>query len=274
MLAAQVRVFDPHLSGVIGKGTLLPLSSSALPPGTIILRQSQVKAPAGKAFWSAWTRHWQDLLIWAHQQHLQQANTQMQPQVSPPQHLWTLPQRQHSAVAGASGTSSSSAGSSCGIHAQSSAGATATPLAAFEAAAAAAAAAAASGPKAATLRCFNAQDQPWMQQVWYIHNAMRLAQQAAAAAGPASAQGSFLPPARPGCPSSCQQQQQHQCWTACSSNMSGSSSGSVRACGCSAVLEVVSRPPDSSGRNPDLKVNKNLLLLLHHAGVPAEVFAE
>jgi hypothetical protein len=38
------------------------------------------------------------------------------------------------------------------------------------------------------------------------------------------------------------------------------------------VLEVVARPPDNSGRNPDLKVNKNLLLLLHHAGVPREVF--
>lgn len=36
-------MFDPHFAGVIGKGTLLPLNSSALPPGTIILRQSQVK---------------------------------------------------------------------------------------------------------------------------------------------------------------------------------------------------------------------------------------
>eukprot|EP00775_Hariotina_reticulata_P005922 gene5922-6162_t len=37
----QVRVFVPHFAGVIAKGMLLPLSASALPPGTIVLRSSQ-----------------------------------------------------------------------------------------------------------------------------------------------------------------------------------------------------------------------------------------
>jgi hypothetical protein len=41
------------------------------------------------------------------------------------------------------------------------------------------------------------------------------------------------------------------------------------------MLEVVSRPPDGADRPAEkIRVNKNLLLLMHYAGVPQQVFAE
>lgn len=247
MCAVQVRLFDSHLGGVIAKGTLLPLNSGALPAGTIVLRQSQVKAPAGKSFWPSWVRYWQTLLVWAHQQH--QAQQQHQQQQWRP----TLGDRHPAGSCNVAGPNSSSSGSgSCSNGA-------AAPSA-VDAAVRAAATAAASGPRADTLRCFNAQDQPWMQQLWYIHDAQELVLRAAQSGGSCSD-----PPTPPGCPQrQLAQQPQHHQQAVC---------GASGVCACSATLEVVSRPPDSNNRAPDLRVNKNLLLLLHHAGVPQEVFA-
>lgn len=223
-------------------------------------------------------------MVWAHQQHLQHAQRQQQHNW-PPQQQWQQPQPsgftvlQSHAVPAAGPTSSTSStveGASACVAGTTpvAAGAATASLTAFEAAAEAAAAAAANGPRAATTRCFNAQDQPWIQQLWYVHDALQL--ELSPPAGLAAAGvGCCSPPARPGCSGSNHQQQQ-QGWSTCSgSNVSSSGSTSSSrhgACGCSAVLEVVARPPDSSGRNPDLKVNKNLLLLLHHAGVPRDVF--
>jgi hypothetical protein len=264
-----VRLFDPHLGGVVGKGTLLPLNSSVLPPGTLVLRQSQVKAPVGKTFWAAWSGYWQQLLIWAHQQHLQQQRQW------PAQGMHFQQQQQQvggsfsrAGVAPANSSTSSAGGPGAVPVPQVNAptAAAAGAAGALEAAVQAAAVAAAVGPRAEALRCFNAQDQPWMQQLWYVHDAMQLNSSSSSMAGDALVPGRALvpPPARPDCRSHCQQQQQQ--WP------SSSSSSSSGVCGCEAVLEVVSRPPDSSGKNPDLKISKNLLLLLHHAGVPLAVF--
>jgi hypothetical protein len=268
-LFTQVRLFDPHLGGVIGKGTLLPLNSSALPPDTLVLRQSQVKAPVSRTFWAAWSRYWQQLLVWAHLRHLQQQrqwpaqgmNLQQQQQVGG--------SFSRAGVAAASSSSSSSAAGGPGVMPVLQVTApTAAAAGAFEAAMQAAAVAAAAGSRSEALRCFNAQDQPWMQQLWYVHDAMQLTSSSSVAVGALGPGSAFAPPpARPDCRSHCPHQQQQ--WPSSSSSSSSSSSG---VCGCEAVLEVVSRPPDSSGRNPDLKINKNLLLLLHHAGVPLAVF--
>jgi hypothetical protein len=46
------------------------------------------------------------------------------------------------------------------------------------------------------------------------------------------------------------------------------------ACGCEATLEVVSRPPEGAEKSSDLRINKNLLLLLLDGGVPPAVFRE
>jgi hypothetical protein len=184
-------------------------------------------------------------------------------------------------------TSSSSSGVAGSGTVSAGVGVSAGPaLGPLEAAVQAAAAAAAVGPRATTLRCFHAQDLPYMQQLWYIHDAMQLFSTAAAATAPPAAAaattlvrpGSNLtaPPVRPDCRQhSHQQQLQQEQWPPSGSSGSSAGSSGRGRCECDAVLEVVSRPPDSSGRNPDLKVNRNLLLLLlHHAGVPLQVFEE
>lgn len=300
-ILAQVRLFDGHFGGVIAKGTLLPLNSSALPPGTIILRQSQVKAPTGKTFWSSWTAYWQQTLLWAHQVHSH--NTQTNQQQGLPQLSRFACQAGSCNQPCVSNSSSSGAGVSVATPGTTAAAATAGEVALQAAVAAAtAAAAAASGSRGVALRCFNAQDQPWLQQLWYIHDAQQMV-------GCLQAQGLCSPiPAQP-LPPGCLQQQQQQppqaagvagssssttrlaptapygaggSGNSSSSTSTGSQTGgagpaascSSRGCQCSAVLEVVCRPPDSSSRTPDLRINKNLLLLLHHAGVPEEVFTK
>lgn len=280
---AQVRLFDPHFGGVIAKGTLLPLNSRALPPNTIVLRQSQVKAPAGREFWEGWSTHWQQLLLWAHQQHLQQ-------QRSTPQHgMPPQPQAAHScccgmtAAGGAAGSNSANGSSGSGVRCSCSNTGVAAGGASFAAAVQAAADAAVNGPRADVLRCFHAQDQPWLQQLWYVHDARQLCQrqragynQRAGSSSSNSAKQHALPPPSPtGCRqqlSGQQQQQPQQQGAAGSAGNSGGTTSSSSSCSCGAVLEVVTRPPDSTGRPADISINKNLLLLLHDAGVPAEVF--
>jgi hypothetical protein len=77
-----------------------------------------------------------------------------------------------------------------------------------------------------------------------------------------------------------QQQQSNNTYNTAGSSSGGSGSGSSSSssssmCCCTASLEVVSRPPDGAERAGErLRVNKNLLLLLHHAGVPQHIFAE
>jgi hypothetical protein len=153
---------------------------------------------------------------------------------------------------------------------------------AFEAAAqAAAVAAAVNGTRAASLRCFHAQDQPWMQQLWYIYDAVQVFNSSSSSSRSATDGQPGPPtaciPVRPGCKQCSDggaqpQQQQQQQWHPGSSSSGGSSGACSSRCSCSAVCEVVSRPPDTSGRQTDININKNLLLLLHHAGVPLEVF--
>lgn len=217
---SQVRLFDPHFGGVVAKGMLLPLNGSALPPGTVVLRSSQVKAPASEVFARAWQQHWQRMLAWAHQQHQQQHHEQ---------------EELDSALAASRAVE-------------------------------AAAQAASPGPRAALLRCFNAQDQPWMQQLWYVHDALQLhsLRQRTAPNAATAAAAVHRPPPAPCAPSA---------GSGCPHQTAAGSGSSGCRCSCSAVLEVVTRPPDGVGRG-ELRINKNLLLLLHQRGVPAQVFEE
>jgi hypothetical protein len=243
----QVRLFDPHFGGVIAKGTLLPLNSTVLPPGTLVLRASQVKAPDAALFWSKWTAYWNQALVWAHQVHQQQ------------QQRWQQ-QQQHLVGVGN------------------------TPGACSQAAAAVAAAAAATTAcRRSALEYVHPQDRPWLQQLWYVHEAWQKAvvcSSSSSSGGGSSSISSINDccdqpptPCKPWQPPQQQQQSGSSGYSAACSRTDGSSSRLL--CSCSASLEVVCRPPDGCERGGEkLRVNKNLLLLLHHAGVPQAVFTE
>lgn len=58
----QVRLYDPRFRA-LSKGTLLPVSPKVLPPRTIIIRRSMVKAPEINMFWNElWTPYLQHQL--------------------------------------------------------------------------------------------------------------------------------------------------------------------------------------------------------------------
>lgn len=262
-------MFNPHFGGVIAKGMLLPLSDRVLPPGVVVLRMSQVKAPEAKTFWDRWSIYWQQLLVWAHQVHHQQQQQQ--------QNVQLQQQQQYGAMNGQPcSSSSSSGGSTCAAGAATAAATAAATVAAAVAAA-----------NIEGLSCVHPQDRPWFQQLCYICGAQQLL-------GSSSSSSRYAQPP----PLPCQNEQQQQlCRQGCHAHSTsaaeaaaaaaappgshalvsgGSSCGdcSTGSCSCEAMLEVVRRPVDGAEKHTEHRIGKNLLTLLHHAGVPQDVFAE
>lgn len=291
-------MFDPHFGAVIAKGTLTPLTDSVLPPGTLVLRASQVKAPTAKHFWSRWVEHWNEMLVWAFQQHQRVRQPQQQQRVGrqpgpaavvpggwqqqPQQSLPGVGVQQGPAAAAApaagnqesAGSWGSSAGASVGVPQQqqqlpksASSGSTNSNLLAQ----ATTAAAASSSTRRPILEFIHPQDRPWLQQLWYVHEALQMLD-----SGSSSSSGTHLGAASVLPPMACRQQQQQIASGPVPANLCSSSNTADAAAGCccECVIEVVSRAPSGADKSCDLRINKNLLLLLHHAGVPQQVFEE